>query len=62
MTSSRKQKHYDDSSSDADDFDYVINDSRRALNFTRSTINSPQHVASIVSIRRVGLHIYAVDV
>jgi len=50
VTSGRKQKHYDESSSDADDFDYVINDSRRALDFTRSAMNSTRNVASSVRI------------
>ena len=53
MTSSRKHKVCDDSSSDADELDYVISESRRALQFTRDEINSQsaRHVdtASLVS-------------
>ena len=53
MTSNRKHKVCDDSSSDADELDYVISESRRALQFTRDEINSQsaRHVdtASLVS-------------
>jgi len=48
VTCSRKRNNYDDSSSEADDFDYVISESRDALSFTRSAVNSPQHVAAVV--------------
>ena len=39
VTSNRKHEVCDDSSSDADEFAYVINESRRALQFTGDEIN-----------------------
>ena len=50
VTCVRKQKRYkDDSSSESsDEFDDVMNESRRALSFTRSAVNSPRHLAALV--------------
>jgi len=53
VTSNRKHEVCDDSSSDADEFAYVIDESRRALQFTRDEISHhSSDTTSVVSSTR----------
>ena len=41
-------QHHNDSSSEGEEFDDVIDESRRALSLTRSVVNSQRHLTALV--------------